>query len=356
MIRAFLKTFSAAALSLCVLSGIAHATSASAYEGSVTPTEWDTFATAFMRPDGRVVDTANGGISHSESQGYGLMLAWMAGDREDFARIWTFTQQELRIRDDGLFAWKWAEGDRPRVKDINNASDGDILIAYALEAAGTSWGDARYRQAAQEIRAVLKLSMFENTRAGMLLLPGAEGFTPDTGVIVNPSYWVQEAFTLFADVEDDDFWTRAKNGLEPLLRAQAETGIVLSPEWMSVTRSGDVERAPDLDAGFGYNALRVPLYAVRGGGKRDVLMARVVEQVTTPAGDLLILNAEGGVKETLRDPGYKALATLVRCAILKQPEGAIPAFTSTDYYPSVLHLLSLSAARVKAPECIIQNG
>lgn len=356
MISSLLKTFSAAALSLCVMSGIAHATSVSAYAGSVNPEEWEAFASAFMRPDGRVVDTANGGISHSEGQGYGLMLAWMAGDREDFERIWTFTQQELRIRDDGLFAWKWAEGDRPRVKDINNASDGDILIAYALEAAGTAWGDARYRQASQEIRGVLKVSMFENTRAGMVLLPGAEGFTQDAGVITNPSYWVQEAFTLFAEVEDDDIWTRVKKGLEPLLRAQAEVGTVLSPEWMSVSRSGDVERAPSLDAGFGYNALRVPLYAVRDGGKRDVVLARIVEQVTTESGDMLILNAEGDVTQTLTDPGYKALAGLARCAILKQPEGVIPAFTPTDYYPSVLHLLSLSAARVKAPECIIQNG
>ena len=42
-------------------------------------------------PDGRVVDNVNGGISHPESQGYGMLLAIAAGDRDTFERIWSFT-------------------------------------------------------------------------------------------------------------------------------------------------------------------------------------------------------------------------------------------------------------------------
>ena len=53
-----------------------------------------------------------------------------------FETIFTFTRVELLIRDDGLAAWRWDPAATPRVTDINNATDGDILIAYALGLAG----------------------------------------------------------------------------------------------------------------------------------------------------------------------------------------------------------------------------
>lgn len=46
--------------------------------------EWDTFKARFLDPSGRVVDPQNGGISHSEGQGYGMLLALRADDREAF--------------------------------------------------------------------------------------------------------------------------------------------------------------------------------------------------------------------------------------------------------------------------------
>ncbi len=36
---------------------------------------WSEFRTRFLTADGRVVDTGNQGVSHSEGQGYGLLLA-----------------------------------------------------------------------------------------------------------------------------------------------------------------------------------------------------------------------------------------------------------------------------------------
>ena len=37
--------------------------------------EWRAYLAKFVTPDGRVVDNANGGVSHSEGQGYGLLFA-----------------------------------------------------------------------------------------------------------------------------------------------------------------------------------------------------------------------------------------------------------------------------------------
>jgi endoglucanase len=45
---------------------------------------WRAYKLKFVSEAGRVVDTANGMVSHSEGQGYGLLLAVAAGDRSTF--------------------------------------------------------------------------------------------------------------------------------------------------------------------------------------------------------------------------------------------------------------------------------
>ncbi|MGH6925464.1 MAG: glycosyl hydrolase family 8, partial [Propylenella sp.] len=88
---------------------------------------WENFAGRFITPEGRVVDDANSSISHSEGQGYGMLLAAFAGDEAVFRRLWAWTETELLVRDDGLAAWRWEPDADPHVTDLNNATDGDIL-------------------------------------------------------------------------------------------------------------------------------------------------------------------------------------------------------------------------------------
>lgn len=328
---------------------------ASVFAGSVSTEEFQVFADKFIAPEGRVIDTANQGISHSEGQGYGLILAWMAGDKAAFETVWGFTRRELQVRDDGLFAWKWSPGDRPRVKDLNNASDGDILIAYALISAGQDWGIPSYEQEGVQILHALAPTNLQKTRSmGTVLLPAEHGFTRDDGIIINPSYWVSEAFASFETSAPNAGWDTLHASQVSVLRAWENQNAAAVPEWALIDKSEDLVEAPGFDAGFGYNALRVPLYAVRAGDKNAPHLKRIVEAVTTSEGDLRLMTADGK-SSVLADPGYRALASLSRCAILKDTNARIPAFAPTDYYPSVLHLLSLSAARVKAPECVVEG-
>ena len=88
-------------------------------EGTVSADDWVAYSDRFVQDDGRVVDDANGGISHSEGQGYGLLLAFSAGDRATFERIWTFTLNELLIRSDGLAAWKWDPDGQSRMSSTS---------------------------------------------------------------------------------------------------------------------------------------------------------------------------------------------------------------------------------------------
>jgi endoglucanase len=45
-----------------------------------------------------VVDTANNGISHSEGQGYAMLMAEWANERETFGRLLNWTRSNLSRR------------------------------------------------------------------------------------------------------------------------------------------------------------------------------------------------------------------------------------------------------------------
>ena len=58
--------------------------------------------------------------------------------RSGFRLIWAWTDEHLQ-RDDGLLAWRWADGG---IVDYQAAADADLLAAAALALAGRRFGDA----------------------------------------------------------------------------------------------------------------------------------------------------------------------------------------------------------------------
>src|SRR5699024_2190397 len=97
---------------------------------------WALYQQWHIQPEGRVVDDGNDGISHSEGQGYAMLLAAKLNSSGIFARLWSWTRNNLLIRDDDLAAWRYDPAKQPAVTDINNATDGDLLIAHALALGG----------------------------------------------------------------------------------------------------------------------------------------------------------------------------------------------------------------------------
>ena len=124
------------------------AAKAPALVGTLTDADlWRAYKAKFVTDGGRVVDTANAMVSHTEGQGYGLLLAVAANDRPTFERIWGWTRANLAVRNDELLAWRWEPDHRPAVADLNDAADGDILIAWALAEAADAWSEDAYRVA-----------------------------------------------------------------------------------------------------------------------------------------------------------------------------------------------------------------
>ena len=79
--------------------------------------EWDAFKRTYMSADGRVSDPENGWISHSEGQGWSMLLAVANNDPEAFERLWLWTRRNLQRSNDALFSWRYDPSSRPHVTE-----------------------------------------------------------------------------------------------------------------------------------------------------------------------------------------------------------------------------------------------
>jgi endoglucanase len=226
---------------------------------------WSIFKQRFVAAEGRVVDDANNGISHSESQGYGLILAEANNDRDTFARIWKWTDQNLRQRNDHLFAWLWkSEPGGGRIADKNNATDGDLLIAWALTRAGSAWGDSKLQDSAREIAQDIRQKMIRPSWYGPILLPAEQGFEKTDGVIVNLSYWIFPAFRALARIDPSPDWQLLEQSGLKLIEAARFSPWDLPPDWLLLA-DNSMKVAEGLEPVYGYNAVRIPLYLAWAG-------------------------------------------------------------------------------------------
>ncbi|SDH11057.1 glycosyl hydrolase family 8 [Pelagibacterium luteolum] len=343
--------FLATAIMIAMLSATAPAQDSTG--PTITQPEWQAYRDAFVSAEGRVIDTANGNISHSEGQGYGLLLAYLANDRATFERIWSFTRTELMIRDDGLSAWMWSPDATPSVTDINNASDGDLLIAYALARAGEGWDDAeKLLQAGSIARTLAQSAIFEHDGAS-LISPGVIGFSaedrPD-GPVVNPSYWVFEAFPLLDRLVPNLGWAEVgAGGLDLIDRLTADGAI--PADWMALAGDEAIP-AEGFPPEFGYNNIRIPLYLMRAGHTGEILAqtAQIFDADFAPA---RIDVTTGERLEIMSEPGYRLMGAATACIL----EGtAIPAdlatFAPTTYYAATLQLLTLDYLRREHRDCL----
>ncbi|WP_114417618.1 glycosyl hydrolase family 8 [Marinospirillum perlucidum] len=222
---------------------------------------WQAFSEQFVEASGRVVDRDNGGISHSEGQGYGLLFAQAADDRQAFERIWQWTQTQLQ-RQDGLFSWKYSpcpEKDASCISDPNNASDAEILIAWALLRAADRWQVDEYREAADRIARAASDKLLLQHQGQLLLLPGELGFIQGEAVTLNPSYWVFPALDALAKAFPEQAWQQLAEQSRTDLRKMASLTSGLAPDWVALVE-GEWQASSLFPWRYGFDAVRVPLH------------------------------------------------------------------------------------------------
>jgi len=306
--------------------------------------DWERFRQSFVEPDGRVVDTGQARISHSEGQGFTMLFAVHYGDRATFDRLWQWTRRALQVRDDALLAWKWENG---VVADRNNASDADVLVAWALARAADQWREPEYEAAARRIAQDVRRKLLKRVAHGLVLVPATEGFDKADGLTINLSYWVFPALREIARVDPAPEWDELARSGVAILKYSYFGRWRLPPDWLKL---GDpVTPGGTPPERFGFDAVRIPVYLVWGRQDTDSLMqpyrdfwgefaaARVVPAFTNLKDDSV--DSRGG------GAGIRAVAQLV-AAYPRIGTARLPALEPGEsYYSAALLLLSKIAIR-----------
>ncbi len=315
--------------------------------------EWEAFKLRFLDPSGRVVDTGNGGCSHTEGQGWGMLFAVAFDDPVTFDLLFNWTSRHLRRGYDKLHSWRYQPNAPIPVADQNNASDGDISIATALWRAHRRWNRPDYASAASAMaRDILSLLV---TTAGprTVLLPGVEGFRFRDSVTVNPSYYAFPMLAELADAAPSPIWVRLIDDGQALIDEGRFGQWHLPPDWLRVSRvDGALAPHPHWPARFSYDAIRVPLW-LAWGRHSD---ARASEAFVSfwrfgHAAPRAWVDLETNISAPYAAPAGMLAIGHVATACALSPAGAAMPYTfptlqtANDYYSAALILLSRLAWR-----------
>lgn len=325
--------------------GVARAAAAASDQG-----QWLQWQARYLAAEGRVVDTGNGGVSHSEGQGYGLLLAEAFADRPSFTRILGWTRARL-LRPDGLHAWRWRPEDG--VADRNNASDGDLYIAWALLRAAERWAAPEYAGMAVTIGQAMADQLLPELRGRVVLLPGGTGFAGPQRVMLNPSYYAFPAMAALAAATGDARWWRAMADGVTLLRQARFGRWGLPADWVELAHAGTPLPSParGRPARFSYDAVRVPLHLAWAGlTEEPALEAAVRFWRGNPVPPAWADLASGQSGAEPASTGVVAIARLAHGS--RHGRVALPALPQLapgmDYYSASLTLLARLAA-LEAP-------
>jgi endo-1,4-beta-D-glucanase Y len=318
--------------------------------------EWAVFRDRFMMREGRIVDSGNENVSHTEGQGWAMLAAVRADDRTSFDRRRNWTMRILKRPGDELFSWRFQPRAARPVDDPNNATDGDLFIAWALLEAGERWGRRDCTQQGQAMaRDILRL-LVGTAGPYTVLLPGAQGFRREEHVVLNPSYYAFPAIRALAAAVPDPAWLSVAADGVALLRQGRFGRWGLPPDWLLVRRSdGQLALPADWPPRFSYDAVRVPLYMAWVGLGAEPGLTGPAEFWNDPGHRHLPAWADlttNGISPYAASPGILDVArlTVTHLAMAHRFGGESgmaprPATTGPDYYSAALSLLSALAAR-----------
>ncbi|HTI01972.1 MAG TPA: glycosyl hydrolase family 8 [Acidisoma sp.] len=311
---------------------------------AATDPDWLSFKQRFISPEGRVIDTGNNNISHSEGQSYGMLFALTFDDRATFDRVNQWTAANLKRPTDALHIWRWLPNRKDHTPDQNNATDGDLVIAMALARATDRWGAPEYRASAVAIAADIRNKLIANAGSRLALLPGLNGFVGKAALTVNLSYYNFVAFRELGAIDASPLWeVLSLDGLA-LVQAARFGRWLLPPDWLSVPKNAG---ALGIAAGWpplcSYDAIRVPLNLVWAQALSPDIAASFTNYWTTaasyqPAWANLRTNT---VSEYAAAGGMVAVRAITTAA---SPQLGLPVLPSVaecvDYYSSALTILA----------------
>jgi len=249
------------------------------------------FLTGYVHENGRVVRIDQGGDTVSEGQAYAMLVALGLDDADTFARVWSWTRDNLQ-RPDGLLSWRWADG---RVVDESSAADADLDAARALVLAGERFGRPDHTEAGLALaEAVLTLETVP-TPVGRVLAAGQWATTAPYAY--NPSYASPVATAVLQEASGDPRWTELDEGSRAVTAALL-AGAPLPPDWAQVRADGTVEAMPGAQGRgksvrYGYDAARTAIRFAESCDPADRALAAAMAGPLERGGDAAELDLGG---------------------------------------------------------------
>ena len=323
-------------------------------------TEWAQFRGRYVTREGRVLDTGKGDESHTEGQGFGMLFAAEAGDAASFDKMLDWTRRYLRHSRDNLHAWRYRGDAVDPVSDRNNATDGDIVIAWAMMRGADLFArPALAREAALICRDILTHCTRE-VGGKLVLLPGMQGFEKRDHVVLNPSYYIFPALLDFEKLVPGPQWRRlVADGLEICGRTARFGRWNLPADWIEFYREPSFQprMASSWPTRFSWDAVRVPLYLAWARQTESPALRACVEFWNAPGQRTLPAWADLRSNTLAPYPAHAGVQAVAQLARATQDRSRriheLPRVAhATDYYGAALVMLSRIAwqeARAGAP-------
>ena len=223
---------------------------------------WKQYKQNFITSEGRVIDRFNSNISHSESVGYGMFFAVSYGDQKTFKKIRGWLHRNMILSKTGLYGWKW--GKKPDnswgMLDFNNATDGDMWIAYSLLLAYEKWNDKKYMLEAKKLIEAIRKHSIIKINGITLLLPSQYGFVKDDHIKLNPSYTIPFIFDKFAIYDKNKIWANLVLDSMEMFRSSAVGNLKIHPDWIKLDRKTMKYTYYKNESIFGFDSIRTPLF------------------------------------------------------------------------------------------------
>ncbi|MBI4128936.1 MAG: hypothetical protein HY460_02685 [Parcubacteria group bacterium] len=241
------------------------------YPNAVVETLWVAYRDKIQK-DGRTIDRDRSYLTTSEGQSYSLLRAVWMDDKEIFDRVLRWTNNNLKKRNDSLFAWKWGQdrygrwGVLREEGGLSSATDADQDIALALIFAHKRWNQEHYLTQAQKLLDDIWKKEVVIIQGRPYLVAG-NWAQEEPHPTINPSYYAFYAYPIFAEVDPAHDWMAVKaTSYETLVKAShsvldKRSSADLPPDWASLdVSSADVLRSvhDDKTTDFSDDAFRVP--------------------------------------------------------------------------------------------------
>lgn len=231
--------------------------------------------TAFIK----TAEKGSDDIVLSEGQGYGMLIATKAAkhhlaSQKDFDKLYRY-YLDNRIDGTELMSWRQSVTNGTTVKtDNNNATDGDLYIAYALLEASNIWNN-KSEEYQEQAKAILADILRYNYNSNLQILTVGNWANGDSHYfnLLRTSDIMPKQFEDFAKVTGDNTWLTLKDSmLHKLSQASEQHSSGLIPDFIwiesnTIRAAKAKEVASKNDGDYYYNACRIPYHLAQSQDK-----------------------------------------------------------------------------------------